>query len=321
MSKETESKMELTQESNAEKLLDHVGQVPIQKPSRKDPLSKNGVIYFVVCLCIALVLFAVVAPKLENIDTYRGLTETLDEKREQVIGLSATLAGLSVVVAAVPGDSTTPIADNIANLSSYLVIVLGALMLEKFLLPIMALISWRILVPIGVILLGTFVMLRKNALLEWGVRLVVIGIMVFGIIPVGIKVGDVIDNSFNVQNSIDQIKLGFKEIDSEAKSDNGEEDGSEDDDKNFVEKVIDAGGDFFGGIVDAGSRIFNKAKVIIGEALEVIAAYIVTTCVIPIGVIFIIYAVAKGLLSMFMRKFPIELPQKTKRKTGIQEQQ
>ena len=130
-----------------------------------------------------------------------------------------------------------------------------------------------------------------------------------------------IDNSFNLSNSIDQIKLDFEEIDNEAESDTEAESADEDEDKNFAEKIIDAGGEFISGIVDAGSRLFNKAKVIVGEALEVIAAYIVTTCVIPIGVLFIIYAAAKGVLSMLMRRFHIELPTRKERKQIIQEQQ
>ena len=319
MSEENKSEIEIVTDDNVE-ITEQVEKEPFQAP-RNEPITRNGIIYFFVCLILALVFFFLVAPKFEDIDTYGSLTETLDDKREQVIGLSATLAGLSVVVAAVPGDSTTPIADNIANLSSYLVIVLGALMLEKFLLPIMAIISWRILIPIGVFLLGCFIMSKKSVLCEWAIRCLVIGFMVFAIIPAGIKVGDVIDNSFNLSNSIDQIKLDFEEIDSEAEAAEDDETEAEDDDKNFAEKIIDAGGEFISGIVDAGSRMFKKAKAIVGEALEVIAAYIVSTCVIPIGVLFVIYAAAKGVLSMLMRRFNIELPSKKKRKTSIQEQQ
>lgn len=306
MSEEIESKMELTQENNAGDPVDYLEQTPRQKPPQKEPITKNGIIYFVICLCLALVLFAVVAPKLENVDSYGSLAETLDDKKEQVIGLSATLAGLSVVIAAVPGDATTPIADNVAGLSSYLVVVLGALMLEKFLLPIMALISWRILLPIGVILLGLFLMLKKRRLYEWAIRTIVIGVMVFVIIPAGIVIGNVIDNSFNVENSIEQIKLEFAEIDDD--SDETEETVEEDGEKTILDNIAEFASDAWDTLTGAGANLIKKAKVIIGETLEVIAAFIVTTCVIPIGVIFIIYAAAKGILSLIMRRFNIDLP-------------
>ncbi len=309
MSEKLESKQEIVTNVNGD--LSNQSNYESPKPPEESS-SNSGILYFFICLCLALVLFFVVAPKFEDIDTYGGLTETLDEKREQVIGLSATLAGLSVAVALVPGDSTTPIADNIANLSSYLVIVLGAIMLEKFLIPIMAFISWRLLIPVGIVLLGIFILLKRNAFREWAVRLIVFGVMVFSIIPVGIKVGDLIDNAFNMSASLEQIKAGFAEIDGESDEAKGNE-AEEEEDKNIIEKAADK-------ILDVGSNLLGKAKLIVGEILEVIAAFIVTTCVIPLGVIFIIYAIAKGILSMFMYRFNIRIPEKPKEETSIQEQ-
>ena len=53
----------------------------------------------------------------------------LDEKKVTVMELTAASAAASVAVSAVPGDSTTPLANQIAELSSYLLLVVGAIML------------------------------------------------------------------------------------------------------------------------------------------------------------------------------------------------
>ena len=309
MSEELESKQEIVTNDTGD-LSDQNNHESPEPP--EEPSANSGILFFFICLCLALVLIFVVAPKFEDINSYGGLTETLDEKREQVIGLSATLAGLSVAVALIPGDSTTPIADNIANLSSDLVLVLGAIMLENFLLPIMAFISWRILIPIGIVLLGIFILLKRNAFREWAVRLIVVGVMVFSIIPVGIKIGDLIYNAFNMSASLENIKVGFAEIDGD-KDEVEESEAQEEEDKSVFEKAAE-------GIMNVGSNLLDKAKLIVGEILEVIAAFIVTTCVIPLGVVFIIYAITKWILSMFMYRFNIRLPEKPKEETSIQEQ-
>ena len=161
-----------------------------QEPENKKQNSKKKIIAAIVCFAMALISFTFVAPNFEHINAYPGIAKSLDEKRISVMEVSAALAGVSVAIAAVPGDSTTPIADNIAQYSSYLVFVLGAIMLEKFLLPILGLITLRILIPLAFVLFGIFILNRKKVLFAFSIRAALLGIALFSIIPVGIKVGD-----------------------------------------------------------------------------------------------------------------------------------
>ncbi len=51
--------------------------------------------------------------------------EALEEKKITVMEMTAAVAASSIAVAAIPGDATTPLADQIAELGSYLMIAAG----------------------------------------------------------------------------------------------------------------------------------------------------------------------------------------------------
>ena len=102
---------------------------------KTETLQKLGAsaLLLVVALLSALWLAGTVSsPELHA----KALAE-LDEKKITVMELTAATAVTSVAVSAVPGDATTPLASKIADLSSYLLLVVGAIMLEKLLLTML----------------------------------------------------------------------------------------------------------------------------------------------------------------------------------------
>lgn len=276
-----------------------VRQVPDNKTR-----TKKKIIAAVVCFALALISFVFVAPKFENINAYPGVAKSLDDKRISVMEVSAALAGVSVAIAAVPGDSTTPIADNIAQYSSYLVIVLGAIMLEKFLLPVLGLITLRILIPLALVLLGIFILYRKRILFAFSIRAALLGIALISIIPIGIKVGDLVDDSFGLDAAIERIKTGSEEIDNESESAEDTEETDEEESSGLWDTIVNTGKNIIGSVTGFGSRLWEKVKLILGEVMDVIAAFIVSSCVIPIGILFILLAIVKGVSGAILKYTP-----------------
>ena len=115
---------------------------------------------------LAVISFFGAGKKFGGIETYKPVTESLDNKRAQVVEMSGALIGLSVAVAAVPGDATTPVANQIAQMNSYLVIALGAIMLEKFLLPVMGILTWKVLIPAALLLGFIYILCQKKIFLS-----------------------------------------------------------------------------------------------------------------------------------------------------------
>ena len=280
---------------------DEQNEVVVRQVPENNKQAKKKIISAIVCFAFALISFAFVAPKFENINAYPGIAKSLDDKRISVMEVSAALAGVSVAIAAVPGDSTTPIADNIAQYSSYLVFVLGAIMLEKFLLPILALITLRILIPLALVLLGIFILRRKRILFAFSIRAALLGIALISIIPLGIKVGDLVDDSFGLDAAIERIKTGSEEIDNESES---AEDTDEEESSGLWDTIVNTGKNIIGSVTGFGARLWEKVKLILGEVMDVIAAFIVSSCVIPIGILFVLLAIVKGVSAAILKYTP-----------------
>ena len=89
----------------------------------KNVLS-NGIMrkLLVVTICCVVALFSifVVAKKATSPETYKNTIQSIDEKKVTVMGVAATAAIASTALASVVGDATTPVANEIMDISSYL---------------------------------------------------------------------------------------------------------------------------------------------------------------------------------------------------------
>ena len=106
------------------------------------------------------------------------------------------MAVTATAVAAVPGDATTPVAEQISELTTPLLIVVSAIYLEKFLLTSLGYISFDFLIPIACILLCIYVFYRKEILKTMAVKLFVFAIASFLIIPVSVRVTTLMETTF-----------------------------------------------------------------------------------------------------------------------------
>ena len=75
--------------------------------------------------------------------------------RKRHLELTGTATALATGAAAIPGDATTPIANKLADVAGYMVIVYAVIIIEKYLLTITGYIAFKILFPIGCILMAT----------------------------------------------------------------------------------------------------------------------------------------------------------------------
>ena len=78
---------------------------------------------------------------------HQASIDALAEKQETVLELTAASTAASAAITLLPGDAATPIAEKLADLSGYFLIVLCAIFLEKYLLTITSYVSFTILIP------------------------------------------------------------------------------------------------------------------------------------------------------------------------------
>ena len=84
---------------------------------------------------------------LENeliIGEWQKTIASLDEKKSTVTGLAAASISVSSAITLIPGDTATPIANELADLSTYFMVILSAVFLEKYLLTIIGFIVFKI---------------------------------------------------------------------------------------------------------------------------------------------------------------------------------
>lgn len=233
---------------------------------------------FVIVGLLSLFWFSSVASSEES---FTGLYEDLDSKKTSVTSLMGVTAGAATAISLLPGDAGTPIADQMANLSGYFLVILTAIFIEKWMLTITGWLAFKILIPVGCGLLIASLLLSNDKLRQFGAKLILFAIVIFLIVPASIGLTSKIDKS-----SRESIKMTIEETEKETKK--IKDAAGNDKDKNAIEKII---GTVKGGV----SAKINEFEGLLKQISEHIAALIVTSCVVPIGVILFFFWVIKAI--------------------------
>ena len=98
-----------------------------------------------------------------------------------------------------PGDVGTPIANKLADLSSYFLIVLCAIYLEKYLVTITGYAAFKIFIPAACVLFAANMMVRNRSVDKLARRLLIFGICIFLVVPASVKVSDLIETTYQSQ--------------------------------------------------------------------------------------------------------------------------
>ena len=96
--------------------------------------DKKKCLGIIVLLVIATLSFSAGAKYAAAPEHHKETIAALDEKKDTVLELTVAATATSALITLIPGDVGTPIAEKVADLSGYLLIVLCAVFLEKYLL-------------------------------------------------------------------------------------------------------------------------------------------------------------------------------------------
>ena len=125
------------------------------QPSLSDVVCANKKLQigFIVALVVLALLSGFVArPHFADTKTWDSTIEVIDQKKGNVLALTTSCVALSAGITALPGDTGTPVAEQLAQLSGNLGIVLAVLYLEKYLLTILWSVGLGILIPFSLVL-------------------------------------------------------------------------------------------------------------------------------------------------------------------------
>ena len=250
----------------------------------KEKLNKKKLVMVAVLVVVAILSITVISKYATSAEVHANSIVALDEKKMKAMELTAGVAATSTAISAIPGDAATPIAEQVSELTTPLLVVVCAIYLEKFLLTTIGYISFNILIPLACVLLGVYLFSSKEVLRTLAVKLAVFALTAFMIVPASVKATKLIEQTF--ETSITETYETVDEISGEAEKSAAEEDGG----SKFEQ--------FLSNIGDGVSNFTENAKNALSVFIDAIAVLIITTCVIPIAVLLFFVWIVKILFGI-----------------------
>ncbi len=260
------------------------------QPSLSDVVCANkklqiGIIVALVVL--ALLSGFVARPHFADTKTWDSTIEVIDQKKGNVLALTTSCVALSAGITALPGDTGTPVAEQLAQLSGNLGIVLAVLYLEKYLLTILWSVGLGILIPFALVLFAvslgihgrwsTSAVLRRVA-----TRVLVVAVIGMALVPASVWVSQKVDETYQV--SIEQTEQKATEA-SKASSTKSEKKSETTENKNVLEQLTDGASSLLTSVTSGAKQMTDKIVQQVTDLIEGVIVMIVTSCVIPLLVL------------------------------------
>lgn len=224
-------------------------------------------------LLLGIISFTKIAPAAADPANHKHSIEKTEEKIASVMTLSGGAAATSATLSLLPGDMCTPLAEQLAELAKYFLLILSALYLEKFLISLSGYISFMVLIPLACLFVCAAVITNKKNLSRTAAKIALIGVIIFGIVPASVKLSDMVyqTQAAKVNETIDQ----YNGLEIEGDSDSG----------------------LFSEFTNITTESIERVTDFLDNLLESLAVMIVTSCVIPLLVFFFLVWLVKVIFS------------------------
>lgn len=267
------------------------------QPSLSDVVCANKKLQigFIVALVVLALLSGFVArPHFADTKTWDSTIEVIDQKKGNVLALTTSCVALSAGITALPGDTGTPVAEQLAQLSGNLGIVLAVLYLEKYLLTILWSVGLGILIPFALVLFAvslgihgrwsTSAVLRRVA-----TRVLVVAVIGMALVPASVWVSQKVDETYRVsieqaeQKAADAADTTDKSAETSSKSNKKKSEATES--KNVLEQLTDGASSLVTSVTSGAKQMTDEIVQQVTDLIEGVIVMIVTSCVIPLLVL------------------------------------
>ena len=165
----------------------------------KNNFDRKKRIAAVVLLLVAILSVTVIGKYASAPENHQKTIASLDEKKQTVMELTAASTVTSALITLLPGDTATPIAEKMADVSGYLLIVLCAIYLEKYLVTITGYVAFTYLIPAACVLWILNLFFANATVRKLAAKLAVFGIAIFLVVPASVKISDLIGDTYQAQ--------------------------------------------------------------------------------------------------------------------------
>lgn len=290
---------------------------------------KQKCITAAVLLLIAILSITVVGKYVSAPENHQKTIASLDEKKQTVMELTAASTVTSALITLLPGDTATPIAEKMADVSGYLLVVLCAIYLEKYLVTITGYVAFTYLIPIACGL-WIFNLIFANATVrKLAAKLAVFGVAISLVVPASVKISDLIGDTYQAQieatiedakntqsilensgvvddtNATETTGIGTTEASGTVTGNVQEENnnfGSVSNIFGWAKDAISSAKDSVANVVEnvtiSTEELVQKVENSLNHFIEAVAVMIITSCVIPMLVLLLFFWMVKIVLDV-----------------------
>lgn len=175
-------------------------------------MNKEKIIFIskiIIPLVIAILSFTIVSKYAESKEIHEKTIATLQTKQDTVLKLSAASATIAAGASLLLGERANAVSNKLLDLTGYFIIILCAVMLEKYLVTILGLASFKIIIPVACILFSLFTIIDKEAMRKLSLKLFAFALVAFLIIPISVGISNVIEKTYaeaNVESILDETE-------------------------------------------------------------------------------------------------------------------
>ena len=281
----------------------------------------------VILLMVAVLSITVVGKYASAPENHQKTIASLDEKKQIVMELTAASTVTSALITLLPGDTATPIAEKMADVSGYLLIVLCAIYLEKYLVTITGYVAFTYLIPAACVLWILNLFFANATVRKLAAKLAVFGIAIFLVVPASVKISDLIGDTYQAQieATIEDAKSTQNILensdmvnDTNETEDNGtgatgtatgNAQEKENSNSGSATNIFDWAKDAFSSAKDSVANVVENVTISTEELvqkvenslnhfIEAVAVMIITSCVIPMLVLLLFFWMVKIVLDV-----------------------
>ncbi len=229
---------------------------------------------FLVMLMILIAVSSVflVSNNVERLPLYQESVETLEQSNDTVMKLSVATLGISVGITLLPDDLATPLADSLADMQKYFVIILGMVFLEKLILTQGISVIFKFVVPVICAFFAAYVLSEKELLKSIAGKFLGLALALVLFVPASTLLSTTIGAGYqaSIAETVDVVSSQEEAID-ELTTANEEEQGFFDKATNLLKTAIS-------GFTD----LFENFKKVIEKCVTAIAMLLVINCGVPV---------------------------------------
>ena len=290
-------------------------------------INKQKCITAIVLLLVAILSITVVGKYVSVPENHQKTIASLDEKKQTVMELTAASTVTSALITLLPGDTATPIAEKMADVSGYLLVVLCAIYLEKYLVTITGYVAFTYLIPIACGLWILNLIFANATVRKLAAKLAVFGLAISLVVPASVKISDLIGDTYqaqieatiedakNTQNILensgvvdDTNEVGTTGTGTtgaatgSAQEKNNSESGSVSNIFDWAKDAISNAQESVSNVVDnvviSSEDLVQKVENSLNHFIEAVAVMIITSCVIPMLVLLLFFWMVKIVLDV-----------------------